>query len=250
MVDVGLAAALAALGHRPASALIVGAGKIGALTASQLTDLGHDVTVWNRSDDKANRLAGRVGAAVVVDLADGLAAADFVVTTTGSPEPIITPDLLGDRGGSPMVLLDLAMPRNVDAACADLPGVHIVDISDVRDAAVAGQLGQELLPEATAVVLEEAGRYQSWLSAMEVEPTIRALREQAEVIRRAELARLGRRLTGLDEDQRETVELLTRGILNTLLHEPTIRLKELADAGGADLAVQALRELFDLDDAE
>lgn len=248
MVDVGLAAALGARGDRPSAVLIVGAGKIGALTAAQLTELGHDVAVWNRSDDKAGRLAGRFGGTSVADLAIGLAAADFVVTTTGSPEPLITPALLAGRDGAPMVLLDLAMPRNVDAACAHLPGVTIVDIGDVRDAAVAGQLGKDLLPEATAVVEQEAARFQSWLSAMEVEPTIRALRAQAESVRLAELARLARRLTGLDDDQREAVELLTKGILNTLLHEPTIRLKELADAGGADVAVDALRELFNLEE--
>lgn len=251
MVEVGLTAATAALGHRPRSALVAGAGKIGSLTALQLGDDGVAVQVWNRSEDKAERLADRVGAVVHATLAAGLRDVDLVVATTGSPDPIITPDLLAGRSAdNPIVLLDLAMPRNVDPACADIEGVKIVDIADVRDVAMAGHMGETLLPEAVELVAGEALRFQAWLSAMEVEPTIRAFRDRAEQVRQDELRRLGRRLTDLTEEQAATVEALTRGIINTLLHEPTIRLKELADAGGADVAVTALRELFNLDESD
>ena len=251
MVDVGLAAALDDRSDdHPGTTLIVGAGKIGALTAEQLTARGHDVVVWNRSDDKAGRLADRVGARTVADLADGLALASFVVTTTGAPEPVITPALLGDRGPMPVVLLDLAMPRNVDPACAAMDGVTVVDIAAVREVAMAGHVGDDVMPEAAAIVEDEAARFQAWLSAMEVEPTVRSLRATAERIRQEELLRLAGRLASFDAEQQATIEALTKGIVNTLLHEPTIRLKELADAGGADIAVEALRELFDLDESE
>lgn len=251
MVDVGLAAATEALGRRPRSALVAGAGKIGSLTASQLGEDGVAVQVWNRSGDKAARLADKIGAVVHTQLVDGLRDVDLVVATTGSPEPIITPALLGNRSAAnPLVLLDLAMPRNVDPACADIEGVRIVDIADVRDVALAGHMGETLLPEAVELVAEEALRFQAWLSAMEVEPTIRAFRDRAEQVRQDELARLSRRLTDLTEDQRSSIDALTKGIINTLLHEPTIRLKELADAGGADVAVTALRELFNLDEPD
>ena len=252
MVDVGLELVGGHLGGAIDGhpALIVGAGKIGALTASRLQRVASEVAVWNRSADKADRLADRVEGTVVDDLAAGLSRAAMVVCTTGAPDPVITADLVrqgGDRGQRPLVLLDLAMPHNVDPACADLPGVTVVGIGDVRDLAQQRATG-DAVEQARQIVADEAARFSSWMSAIEVEPTIRALRARAESVRTGELARLNRRLATLDGDQREAVEALTRGLVNTFLHEPTIRLKELADAGGADVAAEVLRELFDLDD--
>lgn len=252
MVDVGLELVGDHLGGgidgRPA--LIVGAGKIGALSASRLHRAASEVHVWNRSTDKADRLADRVEGTVVDDLPTGLAAAEVVVCTTGAPQPVVTADAVrrgGDRAARPLVLLDLAMPHNVDPACADLPGVTVVGIADVRDLAQKRATG-DAVEQARQIVADEAVRFSSWMSAIEVEPTIRALRARAESVRTAELSRLNRRLASLDDDEREAVEALTRGLVNTFLHEPTIRLKELADAGGADVAAEVLRELFDLDD--
>lgn len=252
MVDVGLEVVTERLGADLGAprALIVGAGKIGALSASRLAGGAAEVTVWNRSADKADRLAHRVDGTVVDDLADGLAHADVVVCTTGAPDPLVTADLVrrgGDRTDRPLVLLDLAMPHNVDPACADLPGVEVVGIAQVRDLAQRRVTGTAV-EEARAIVADEAARFSAWMSAIEVEPTIRALRARAESVRTAEMARLQRRLATLDDDQREALEALTRGLVNTFLHEPTIRLKELADAGGADVAAEVLRDLFDLDD--
>lgn len=260
MVDVGLEVARQRLGSDLAGReiLLMGAGKMGGLTADRVS--GRDprrVTVWNRSTDKARRLAARVDGEVVADqgLRDAVAAADLVVCTTGAPEPVLDADLVaravahrpaGDDGGlRPLVLLDLAMPRNVDPACGALPGVTVVDIADVRELADRGVTG-EVVAEARAIVDEEAGRFTAWTRAIEVEPTIREMRAQAEQIRQAEVARLAGRLGHLDDRQRDAVEALTRGIVNTLLHGPTVRLKELADAGGAEHHANALRELFDL----
>lgn len=251
MVDVGLEVVSQRLPDRERhSALIVGAGKLGGLSADRLVEAGAHLSVWNRSEDKAARLATRVGARTVTDLADALTDVDLVVCTTGAPEPVITPELLrgvGDRTDRPLVLLDLAMPHNVDLACADHPGVEVVGLRDVRDLAHRTAT-RAAVDEAEALVAREASTFSAWLSAIEVEPTIRALRVRAEQVREDEVGRLGRRLAGLDDAQREAVEALTKGIVNTLLHEPTIRLKELADAGGADVAAEVLRELFDLDD--
>lgn len=252
MVDVGLELVADRLGGSLAgrTSLIVGAGKIGALSASRLQHAAGGVLVWNRSNDKADRLAARIGGTVVDDLADGIARADLVVCTTGAPEPVVTADVVragGDRGDRPLVLLDLAMPHNVEPGCADLDGVSTLGIADVRDVAQRSATG-EAVEQARQIVLDEAARFSAWMSAIEVEPTIRALRSRAEDVRAGEMDRLGRRLATLDPDQREAVEALTRGLVNTFLHEPTIRLKELADAGGADVAAEVLRELFDLDD--
>ncbi|MCC5948186.1 MAG: glutamyl-tRNA reductase [Nitriliruptoraceae bacterium] len=257
MVSVGLEAVVERLGapllgHR---VTIVGAGKMGALTADRVDELGvEDVSVWNRSADKAERLAARVGGDVVADggLVEALAAADVVVCTTGAPEPVLDVDLVAraiarreDLATRPLVLLDLAVPRNVAPDVAALPGVEVVDIEDVRDVADRGVTG-DVIAHARGIVEEEADRFLSWTRAAEVEPTIRALRQQAEQVRRDELDRLASRLASLDERERETVEALTRGILNTLLHGPTVRLKAAADGESAQAHVEAVQELFDL----
>lgn len=250
MVDIGLELIADRLGGDLVgrAALIVGAGKIGGLSADRLRPLASRVDVWNRSSDKADRLAGRVDGRVVDSLADGLADVDFAVCTTGAPDPVIVPSMLpADRSDRPLVLLDLAMPHNVDPACADVPGVSVVGIDDVRDLAQRSATGAAV-EAARTIVDDEASRFAAWMSAIEVEPTIRALRARADRVRTDELDRLGRRLASLDENQRDAVEAVTRGLVNTFLHEPTVRLKELADAGGADVAAEVLRDLFDLDD--
>lgn len=249
MVDVALAALEAdeAVPDRP-DTVIVGAGKIGALAADRLGSRGR-MQVWNRSADKAERLADRHDALVADDLAAALATADLVVCTTGAATPLVTPDLVGPRPDRPLVLLDLAMPHNVDPACADLAGVRVIGLEQVRTAA-DGRLRDEVMAEALDVLDEEVAGFAAWVSAIEVEPTIRALRRRAERIRREEHERLAGRLGGLDEDQCNAVDALTQGIVNTLLHVPTVRLKERADEGKAQVVVDGLRELFDLHDEE
>jgi glutamyl-tRNA reductase len=256
MVDVGLDVARHRLGDDldGRSVLLMGAGKMGGLTADRLTDEGAGaVTVWNRDGDKARRLADRVRGEVVAgsQLTDAVVDADLVVCTTGAPEPVLDREVVARaveaRGGRPLVLLDLAMPRNVDPACDDLDGVEVVDIADVRELSHRGVTG-EVLAQARAIVDEEAEAFGAWTRAIEVEPTIRAVRTHAERVRRAELDRLAGRLGSLSDRERDTVDALTRGIVNTLLHQPTVRLKELADHGGAEHHANSLRELFDLGD--
>jgi glutamyl-tRNA reductase len=279
MVDVGLDVACDRLGtplaHR--RVLLVGAGKMGGLTADRLRAEGTgQVDVWNRSDDKAQRLAARVDGRVVGGsrLEDAVADADLVVCTTGAPEPVLDLDLVAGAvqarratadaaygsASRRLVLLDLAMPRNVDPRCAELPDVSVVDIADVRavadgtrddlrGTARAGRLAAAVA-DARRLVDEEADRFLAWTRASEVEPTIRALRQTAEAVRTGELDRLSGKLASLDERQRDAVEALTRGIVNTLLHTPTVRLKELADRGGAELHADTIRELFELIDTD
>ncbi len=255
MVDVGLEAVADHLDKDlvDSDVLVVGAGEIGALTMTQLAELGVlDISVWNRSPDKATRLARKVGAAVVdIDaLASAVAAADVVVCTTGAPEPVLDLPLLEEAArlrtaDAPVVVLDLAVPRNVAPEAAALPQVTIVDISEVREVAQRGETG-DVVAEARELVVDEAEGFRRWLRQIEVEPTIRELRRHAERVRQDELERLGSRLAGLDEDQRQAVEALTEGIINTLLHEPTVRLKRLAD-GNAEHHVGLLADLFALD---
>lgn len=253
IVDVGLDAAGTAAGTDLSGrrVAIVGAGKVGALAASRLMDLDAGaVTVWNRSEDKAARLAARVGGTVASSLSEAVASADVVVCTTGAGGYVIDADdvrtaMVGRE--RPLVLLDLAMPRNVDPAAGQLPDVTVVDLRDIREIS-DGSVTGEVLAEAEHIIGAEAADFSSWLRAREVDPVISALRQRAEQVRSSELDRLSPKLAALDERQREAVEALTKGIVNTLLHDPTIRLKALADNQAAEHAVGALRDLFGLAD--
>ncbi|MFN2557465.1 MAG: glutamyl-tRNA reductase [Nitriliruptorales bacterium] len=269
IVDVGLDVAARRWGGSLAgrTVLVIGAGTIGALTGARLVSEGAGrVLIRNRSPEKADRLAAQFGGETVSEggLRDALAAADLVVCCSGASMPLIDVDLVTevlrqrseaayvsptgeDSDFRPLVVLDLAMPRNVEVACGTLAGVTLVDLDAVRAVADTTVTGPTV-DAVRGIVEEEAGRFHAWLRAARIEPTIRALRERAEEVRAGELGRLAARLADLDPRQREAVEALTRGIVNTLLHDPTVRLKGLADKGGAEHYAGALRELFDLDE--
>jgi glutamyl-tRNA reductase len=255
MVDVGLDAALEHLpgGLQGRTVLLVGAGKMGGLAATRLADEGVGrVLVRNRSLEKARRLAERLGGEVVGDggLVDAVAAADLVICCAGASQHLVDPDLVRaaqDRRPAPIVLLDLAMPRNVHPSCAELDDVVLVGLEEVRGVAAA-RAEYVGLGEARAIVADGVDRFRAWSLAVKIEPTIRALRSRAEEVRRSEFERFSGRLAQLDDREREVVEALTRGIVNTVLHEPTVRLKSLAERGGAEHYAIALRELFDLDE--
>jgi glutamyl-tRNA reductase len=252
MVDVGLDAAQRVLGDLAGrSILIVGAGKMGGMAASRLTQRAGRITIANRSVDKRERLARRVGGEQLelARLGEGLRSADFVLASTGAPQPVIDAEMvakvMATRPDRPLVILDLAVPRDVESGCRDVPGVTVLDVDAIRAVTDSGTTGEEVA-KARALVDAEAAAFAAWTRSVRVEPTVAALRIRAEGIRAAELARLAGRLAELDDRQRATVDMLTRGIVNTLLHEPSVRLKQIADQRGAETHAEALRELFDL----
>jgi len=253
MVDVGIDAAAQMLGDLDGrTVLLVGAGKMGGMAASRLRERGAGpILVANRTASKGERLAERIGGDVVRfgSLTEGLAAADLVLASTGSPQPLIDRDAvavaMAERSERPLVMLDLAVPRDIDPGCAAVPGVTVLDVDAVRTLTHRG-VHAEAVERARAIVEEEAGKFAGWTRAARVEPTIAALRVRAEIIRQAEVQRLGGRLGELDERQQKALEALTKGIVNTLLHDPSVRLKALADAHRGELEAAALRELFDL----
>jgi glutamyl-tRNA reductase len=254
MLDAALEAARSELGSLEGrTVLLVGAGKIGSLSTRRLSTLAGRMFVANRTFDRAERLA-RYGATplTMAELDRGLEAADLVIASTAAKDPVITASLLGSvmsrRPERPLLLLDLAVPRDVAAECQDLRGVRVLDVDAVA-ATVASRPASEQLEHARALVAQEVSDFTAWQHARRVEPTIAALRTRAERVRVAELERLSPKLAGLDERQRAAVEQLTRGILNTLLHGPSIRLKAASVDDRGRWQAEVLRELFNLDDS-
>jgi len=234
-----------------ARVLVVGAGEMGEgiVAALSRTGLG-DVVVVNRTFERARELAQRVGgrARPFSDLADALADADVLLTSTGAGAIVIEADVVERAtAGRPMLVVDVAVPRDVDAAVAELPGVTLLDLDDLRDWAARGIA--ERAAEAAKVghiVAEEVGRYAEEIAARQAAPLVAQLHEHADGIRRGELERFGAKLAGLDDRQRATVEALTRAIVAKLVHEPTTSLKRDAGTPRGERNADAVRDLFDL----
>jgi len=256
LVSIGLAEAgdtLGALAGR--SALVVGAGSMGALAATSLRRGGVErLTVANRTLTNAQRLAAAVDAraATLADLPDLVAEADLVVAATGAAGILIgypaVQHAVAVRAGRPLVVLDLALPRDTDPAVATLPGVTYVDIAVLGERLTGSERAADV-QAARTIVAEEVACYLAALRAVEVAPTVTALRARANEVVAAELARLNHRLPDLDSRIREELDRTVRRVVNTLLHAPTVRVKQLAEAPGGDVYAAALRELFELDPA-
>ncbi|HWS91040.1 MAG TPA: glutamyl-tRNA reductase [Mycobacterium sp.] len=244
------------------TAVVIGAGAMGALSAAHLTRAGIEhVQVLNRSLSRAQRLARRVresgvrGEALTLDrLAEALAAADVVVSCTGAVSPVVS---LADvhyalaaarRDGAkhPLVICDLGMPRDVDPAVAGLPGVWVVDVDRVQREPSAHAAAADV-DAARHIVAAEVASYLVGQRMAEVTPTVTALRQRAADVVEAELLRLENRLPGLQSAHREEVARTVRRVVDKLLHAPTVRIKQLASAPGGDSYAEALRELFELD---
>jgi glutamyl-tRNA reductase len=227
--------------------LVVGAGKVGELSARSLAARGAVVaTVANRTPEHGEQLAQSVGAraAALDDLGVALADADVVVTCTSAPEFVVTPADVPARKGRPLFFIDLAVPRDVDPAVNDLESCYVYDIDDLEAVVAASLAGRRREAErAEAIVAEEAERFRAWQATLDVVPTIASLRARAEEIRTAELSK-----AKLTDEQRAEVESITSQILNKLLHLPTVRMKEAAAAADGVLYADAVRHLFGLED--
>jgi glutamyl-tRNA reductase len=236
------------LSGRPA--LVVGAGAMGALAVATLTRAGvGPLRITNRSAQRANRLAEAYGAiAVPFDrLDDALADVDIVVCATAAAEPVLSRDRLATRAGSsPLVVLDLAVPRDVAADAASLPGVVIVDI----DGLAASRRTIPAAAETAAVeqiVAAEVDHFLGWLRGADVAPTVAALRARADQLVATELGKLTARRPEFTEEQRADVSRTLHRVVQQLLHSPTVRVRQLAAEPGGDQYGALLRELFDLD---
>jgi glutamyl-tRNA reductase len=235
--------------------LVLGAGDMGegmALALAATPGLA-DVMVANRSWAGAVALANRVGGRPVAlgALGTALEEADLLLTSTASPSVLLHADdlapVMDARPDRPLLVVDIAVPRDVDPGVGHLPGVTLLDMDDLRAFADAGLAGRRReIAKVQAIVDEEVERYAAVSTARELAPLVVALRRRGEELRAGELERFSAKLAGLDPDQRDAVEALTRSLLAKVLHEPTVRLKEAAGSPKADRLAEALRALFDL----
>jgi glutamyl-tRNA reductase len=231
-------------------ALIVGAGSMGSLAGATLRRRGiGELVISNRSEDSGARLAATLGARFtpLATLRDEVAAADLLISVTGATIPVIGADVVADRQGRPLVVLDLAMPRDVDPAVAAITDVHYADLDRLRTA--GADASDADVAAASAIIAEELAGYLAEQLRLAVAPTVTALRARANQVIEAELTRLDARLPLLDSQLRREVADAVRRAVEKVLHAPTVRVKELAATPEGDSYARALRELFDLDPA-
>ena len=237
-------------------ALILGAGEMADLTAKHLVQAGiAKIIVANRTLANAEAMAREYdGVAIPLEEREAwLGQVDIVVSSTGAPGYMLTREqvqrTLAGRRGRPIFLFDIAVPRDIDPGCNRMEGVFLYDIDDL-EAAVQANL-RERRREAQRVeriIEEEATKFESWLRTQNVVPLIQSLRHKAESIRIQELERAMAKLPDLSERERSIVEAMTVTMLNKLLNDPTLCIKEFAEAPRAELYLEAVTRLFNLDE--
>jgi glutamyl-tRNA reductase len=236
--------------------LVIGAGEQGERTAQALNDRGaHAVFVANRHYDRALGLAQRYsGSAVPLDeLPAELAKADIVVSCTSSPHQLVGVEelkLINEDRDGPLVIIDIAVPRDFDSAVRDLPGVTLYDMDDLeREVARNLSVREAEAGRARSLVERDVERFRGWLGSLDVLPTIRALRERADAIVEQVLAENESRWESLSDADRERLAAMSSALVARLFHEPTMRLRDGVEDDASYLHVATLRELFGLDAA-
>jgi len=237
------------------SVLVVGAGDMGAGIARALSSAGAaSVTVMNRNAERAEQLAATVGAVVspISDLANALGIADVVLTCTGATEPIITAELVNSARvtspQTPLLIVDIAMPRDVEHSVSEIAHVTLRDLYDLRDWAQVGINARNNEADAVRTIIgEEVERFTQESIARQAAPLVAELHERAENIRRAEMERFATRMSGLTAEQRELVETMSKSVVAKLLHTPSIQLKNSAGTPQGERIAAALRDLFDIE---
>lgn len=246
------------LQHR--NAMIIGAGETAELTAQAFATQGvRTLFVSNRHADRARSLAERFGGQVgrLDDLPEQLAAADIVVSSTGSPHPVLGPEALAevmagrrtDGNDRPLVLIDIAVPRDIDPECAAIEGVTLLDIDDLQSTVTLNLAGRvDEVEGAERIVEEEIHRFARWMGQLEVTPTIADLRTRAAGIVGMVLGENTGRWESASAADLERIERVAQTVVQRLLHEPTVRLKQARDRDDSHGHVVLLRELFGLDE--
>jgi len=234
--------------------LILGAGEMAALTGTHLRaqEVGH-LTIASRTLASAEALAADLKGQAIPwsSLAQALPAADIVVTATGSPEPVLTrarvEDAMRPRRGRALFIIDIAVPRDVDPEAGSLDQVFLYNIDDLQTI-VKENLARRTteVQRAESIVREEVDRFRAWMQSRDVVPTVVALRQQFEAIRKSELQRLEPKLASLPPEARARVDEITHLLVEKLLLTPTEQLKAADDEAMALAYADALNRLFKL----
>ncbi|HEU4632096.1 MAG TPA: glutamyl-tRNA reductase [Gemmatimonadaceae bacterium] len=235
-------------------AMVLGAGEMAELALECLMSEGvRAAVVANRSYERAAELAARHGAvAVHYDACwNGLADIDVLLCSTSAPHPVVTAarlrQALRSRGGRPLCVLDIALPRDVEPAVGQLDHVYLYDLDDLRAVATASlERRRQELPSAEQVVADETQRFWEWVAGLSAVPVLTEMRAQMDGLRERELAQMLRRLPALSEADRATIEHFSRTLMNKFLHHPTVRLRAAAANGRGLGVVDAARYLFAL----
>jgi glutamyl-tRNA reductase len=237
---------------RRKTVLVVGAGEAGSKAAGALVQNGVGrLLVTTRRSGLAEEIARELnGVAIPIsEMKAALAEADVLITATAATETIVSADdvalAMASRPQRPLLIVDIAVPRDVDAAARGVANVHLFDIDDLESAAEANMDARlREVGAVEAIVEDEVRRFESWLSGQNVEPTIAVLRQRAEAVRQAELERTLSRLGHLSVADRQRIGAMSEALVNRLLHEPMTRLRQ----HGAERHAKALRELYGLDE--
>jgi glutamyl-tRNA reductase len=237
-------------------ALVVGLGEVGEMAARAFSGVPGmlPVVVCNRNQARAEEVAATVGgqAAPWKDLVSALAGADVVACSTSGQAHLLAAGTVGlalaARPQRPLLLVDMAVPRDIDPAVADLPGVTLLNMDDIgRFVAVRAAGRRAEVPAVELIVAQEVDRFNGSLAARSVAPLVTALHERAEAVRQAEVERLARRANDLSPEQLQAVDAATRRVVAKVLHEPTVNLKDAAGTARGDVLADAFRDLFGLE---
>ncbi|HLF78986.1 MAG TPA: glutamyl-tRNA reductase [Dehalococcoidia bacterium] len=239
---------------RRKTVLVVGAGEAGQRSAGALVQSGVGrLLVTTRRSGLAQEIATELGGVAVPfeDLPRVLAEADVMITATAAASAIVSATdvaaAMASRPERPLLIVDIAVPRDVDSGARDVPGVHLFDIDDLQAAAEANLEARRREVGAVEVIVDdEVARFETWLGGRRVIPTIAALRQQAERLREAEVERTLARLSHLDATDQRRIEAMSKALIKRLLHSPVNRLRDV----GSERHVDALRDLFELDDSQ
>ena len=236
-------------------AMILGAGDVAELALECLLSEGVRVAiVANRTYERAQSMAERHGATAMHydECWDSLRDVDLLLCSTSSPHPVVTVERVRAgveaRGDRPLCILDIALPRDVDAAVGDLDNVFLYDLDDLRAAAAANlEQREENVPAARTIIAEEVQKYWDWVAGLTAVPLVREFREEMDRLRSTELAAAFRRLGPITPEQAEAIEHFSKSLMNKFLHEPSVRLKAAAANGRGLGVVDAARYLFALE---
>jgi glutamyl-tRNA reductase len=235
--------------------MIVGAGKMSELTAQHLHSNGaKEVFVVNRTLEKAQELAEKfLGSAMALDEAiDRLKDTDIVISSTGAEKFVLTRKhieaAMAGRKKKPLFLIDIAVPRDIEPSCSDIPNVFLYDIDDL-EGIVETNLAKRRKEAAIIedMIADEQEAYRQWYATLGVSPVIRALQEKAAAIQETTLDSLLRKLPELDDRQIKVIRKLTKSIVNQVIHDPILRIKELAADKRSDEALKLFVQLFALE---